>query len=316
MAARVFFSYCHADEALRDQIEKQLSVLKRQGVVETWHDRRIEAGQEIDAAITEHLELDDIILLLVSPDFLNSDYCYDKEMIRAIERHDQGEAVVIPIILRPCDWHSAPFGKLNAVPADGHAITRLPDRDEAMLQVAKAVRKAAERVGASAPTKIVPRPVPLPSHDQPASTGPRSSNLRLAKQFTQRERDHFLTESFEFIARFFENSLQELARRNAGCEGAFRQINANKFFATIYLNGKDVARCTISIGTSWGAGITYAAGEIHNDGQMNEHLRVDADDQSLYLVPFGLGRNGGSHEKLSMEGGAEYLWQELISRLQ
>jgi hypothetical protein len=71
--AKVFFSYCHADEALRDQIEKQLSLLKRQGVVETWHDRRIEAGQDFAAEIDLHIETDDIILLLVSSDFLASD---------------------------------------------------------------------------------------------------------------------------------------------------------------------------------------------------------------------------------------------------
>jgi hypothetical protein len=64
--AKVFFSYCHADEALRDQIEKQLSLLKRQGVVETWHDRRIEAGQDFAAEIDRHIETDDIILLLVN----------------------------------------------------------------------------------------------------------------------------------------------------------------------------------------------------------------------------------------------------------
>ena len=84
----VFFSYCHADEALRDQLEKQLSMLKRQRVIETWHDRRIGAGQEIDAAIDDHINSDEIILLLVSPDFIASDYCYNIEMARAMERHE------------------------------------------------------------------------------------------------------------------------------------------------------------------------------------------------------------------------------------
>ena len=96
--ATVFFSYSHADEALRDQLEKQLSMLKRQGVIETWHDRRIGAGEEFGSEIDSHVEEDDIILLLVSPDFLDSDYCYEREMLRAIERHDAGEAIVIPVI--------------------------------------------------------------------------------------------------------------------------------------------------------------------------------------------------------------------------
>ncbi len=141
----VFFSYSHADEALRDQLEKQLSMLKRQGVIDTWHDRRVGAGQEIVYEIDEHINRDDIILLLVSADFLTSDYCYDIEMKRAMERHEAGEAIVIPIILRACDWLHAPFGKLNAVPRDGKPITQWADIDEALLQVAKAVRKAAAR---------------------------------------------------------------------------------------------------------------------------------------------------------------------------
>jgi hypothetical protein len=143
--ASVFFSYSHVDEALRDQLEKQLSLLKRQGVIEVWHDRRIGPGQDFAAEIDRHVETDDIILLLVSADFLASDYCYEIEMKRAMERHAAGEAIVIPVILRACDWHGAPFGKLNATPPDGRPVTQYPDRDQGLLEVAKAVRAAANR---------------------------------------------------------------------------------------------------------------------------------------------------------------------------
>ena len=185
--ATVFFSYSHADEALRDQLEKQLSMLKRQGVIETWHDRRIGAGEEFGSEIDNHVEEDDIILLLVSPDFLDSDYCYEREMLRAIERHDAGEAIVIPVILRACDWHHAPFGKLLATLTDGKPITQWADRDQAMLEVARAVRAAAERMtpGQSAPQPTRPHEEP----SAPSTPVARSSNLRLAKQFTERDKD-------------------------------------------------------------------------------------------------------------------------------
>ncbi|WP_369405764.1 toll/interleukin-1 receptor domain-containing protein [Sphingomonas asaccharolytica] len=94
-----------------------------------------------------HMEQDDIILLLVSPDFLASDYCYEREMQRALARHETGTAVVIPVILRPCDWHHAPFGKLLATPTDGRPINQWADRDQAMLEVARAVRAAAAQLG-------------------------------------------------------------------------------------------------------------------------------------------------------------------------
>ena len=111
-----FFSYSHSDETLRNELEKHFSTLRRQGFIKTWHDRGIGAGKEFDQEISQHIEEADIILLLISPDFLASDYCYEKEMTRALERHKSGEARVIPVILRPCDWHDAPFGKLQAVP--------------------------------------------------------------------------------------------------------------------------------------------------------------------------------------------------------
>jgi len=112
-------------------------MLKRQRVIEAWHDRRIGAGEDFADAIDRHVESDDIILLLVSPDFLASDYCYDREMTRAMERQGRGQAIVIPVILRACDWQGAPFGKLNATPPDGKPITQYADRDQAMLEVAR-----------------------------------------------------------------------------------------------------------------------------------------------------------------------------------
>lgn len=99
----VFFAYSHKDESLRDELETHLSILRRGGVISSWHDRRISAGREWVGEIDSHLNRADIILLLVSSDFIASDYCYKKEMARAIERHDRGEARVIPVILRECD---------------------------------------------------------------------------------------------------------------------------------------------------------------------------------------------------------------------
>lgn len=138
----VFFSYSHADEALRKQLETHLSLLQRQGVIRAWHDRGIAAGQEWKAEIDQHLEQARVILLLVSADFLASNYCYDVEMTRALERHEAREAVVIPIILRKCDWSTAPFARLPSLPEDAKAVTSWPDRDDAWTSVALGIRAA------------------------------------------------------------------------------------------------------------------------------------------------------------------------------
>src|SRR2546428_1755902 len=102
----VFISYAHDDEPLRQRLEAHLSLLRRQGLIADWHDRQIMPGANWAQEIDEHLEMAAIILLLVSSDFLASDYSYDIEMQRALQRHEQREARVIPIILRPCDWQS------------------------------------------------------------------------------------------------------------------------------------------------------------------------------------------------------------------
>jgi DNA-binding NarL/FixJ family response regulator len=142
----VFFSYAHKDEALRDKLVTHLSTLKRQGAITDWHDRLISPGAEWVGQIDNHLNAAGIILLLISPDFIASDYCYGVELVRAMERHQAGQARVIPIILRPVDWTGTPFSKLQALPKDGKPITIWANEDEAFLDVAKGLRRITEQV--------------------------------------------------------------------------------------------------------------------------------------------------------------------------
>ena len=145
-ALEVFFSYAHKDQRLRDQLETQLSLLKREGLISSWHDRKIGAGEEWAGKIDTHLNTAQIILLLVSADFIASDYCYDIEMKRALERHETGEARVIPVILRRADWKSAPFGKLQALPQNGKPVASWAKRDEAFFDVARGIREIVEKL--------------------------------------------------------------------------------------------------------------------------------------------------------------------------
>lgn len=316
----VFISYSHADEGLRDEIEKQLAMLKREGVIEIWHDRRIPAGEDIDSEIDARLQEADIVLLLVSPDFLNSRYCYDVELQVAMDRHHAKQCRVIPVILRPCDWQSpaVPFRGLLAVPTDGKPITRWSDRDEAMLNVVQQLR-------AAVPTGYKPnqdsRSGAVSGGESPA-TGvirhPRSSNLRVAKSFTQVDADRFLDDAFEFMARFFENSLEELGSRNPDIESRFRRIDANAFGCTIYRHGKAVGKCGIRRGSGFGNGITYSRDDSAPKNQMNEELSVESDDQAMWLRPMGMAHRSGRDRdsKFTPDGAAEYFWELLIDPLQ
>jgi tetratricopeptide (TPR) repeat protein len=142
----IFYSYAREDEALCQTLEKHLILLEREGLIEPWHDRDIQAGTEWKQEIDEHLNTADLILLLISPDFLASDYCYEYEMQRAIERHQRGQARVIPVILRPCSWRSAPFGALQALPRDGRAIIQWDNQDAAFLDVEQNLRAQIEQL--------------------------------------------------------------------------------------------------------------------------------------------------------------------------
>lgn len=145
MVFKVFFSYAHKDELHLDRLKEHLAPLKNQGLIDGgWHDREIDAGAEWEPEIIRHLETADIILLLVSAAFMNSDYCYGKELRRAIERHERKEARVIPIILSPVDWQIPPLDKLQALPTDAKPVTGpgWHSVDDALLNVVKGIRVA------------------------------------------------------------------------------------------------------------------------------------------------------------------------------
>src|SRR5215213_2393110 len=147
-AVKVFYSYSHKDERLRDALEEHLSLLKREGVISEWHDRRIGAGSEWGGEIDEHLKAADIILLLISASFIASDYCYDVEMKLAMERHEAGKARVVPVILRPCKWEKALFGKLNALPKNAKPVTKWGNRDDAFTDIANGIGLVTEELKA------------------------------------------------------------------------------------------------------------------------------------------------------------------------
>lgn len=140
MAKKAFFSYSQHDRAYLDAFLKHLSSLRRSGKIQAWDDNNLKGGEEWDAAIKQNLATADLILLLLSPDFLNTDYIWDVEIKTAMERHERGEAIVVPIVLRPCDWKDLVFGKLNALPSKGTPISSYTDQDTAWLEVVNRIK--------------------------------------------------------------------------------------------------------------------------------------------------------------------------------
>src|SRR6266567_4774145 len=142
----VFYSFADADEPLRNKLEEHLSLLHHEGFITIWHKHQISAGMDWTEATELHLNTASVILLLISPSFLASDYCYRIEMQRALQRHNNHEACIIPILLRPVDWQNTPLGKLKALPSNGKPITQWRNRDRALTNVAIGVRQAIENL--------------------------------------------------------------------------------------------------------------------------------------------------------------------------
>jgi TIR domain-containing protein len=141
---KVFLSYAHEDEEMKNQLDKFLVNLKRSGSIEVWQDRELLAGAEWDESIKNELAAADIILLLISVDFNASNYIWNKELAIAMQRHENGEARVIPIILRNCEWTDMPYAKLQALPANGKPVSEYTDKDKAYTEIAKEIRRVVE----------------------------------------------------------------------------------------------------------------------------------------------------------------------------
>jgi hypothetical protein len=320
--AKVFFSYSHDDEAYRDQLEKHLALLRHEGLIESWHDRRILAGADLNQVIDDQLNQADVILLLVSASFLSSRYCYSVEMARALERQSRGEAQVVPVIVRPCDWQQPPLNGLMAVPRDGKAITTWANHDEAYTDVARSIRSLVTQLGgrthvAGAPSRAQPLAAASALPSEQVSL-PRSSNLRLRKEFTERDQDAFQHAAFDYLARFFEGSLAELQARTPGVEGVFRRIDGNAFSGVVYKDGKKLSQCGIRLGGGGfrQGGITYSSDPSAPSGSYNEMVMVEKDDQAMYFKPLGMAMHRGRSDKLTQEGLAEFFWELLIKQLQ
>lgn len=146
---RVFISYARRDEVHRRELDNHLKHLEREGVIEAWSDGLIEPGQEWEASIRERLAAAQIVVLVVSAEFLGSEWCAH-EMAGALERHDAGEARVIPVLLGPCLWKRSPLAKLQMVPRNAVPALTFAHRDEAWSEAAEAIADAAEQIASGA----------------------------------------------------------------------------------------------------------------------------------------------------------------------
>ncbi len=141
---KIFISYAHKDEPFKEELELHLKTLQRRGIIETFSDREVRPGEVWEAEISAKLQEAEIVLFLISPDFVGSDYMWDGEVKKALHRYWKGELVIIPVLIRPADIKGLDIDRFQALPANGKAVSQWADRDEAWLSVTQGLQKTIE----------------------------------------------------------------------------------------------------------------------------------------------------------------------------
>ncbi len=200
--SKLFISYSHVDTHVLERLHTHMAILKEEGKVSTWFDREILAGGDLDSNIKEELTSADIFIAIVSPDYLNSKYCYQVEFKAALSRMEAGELVIVPVIAEPCDWHASPLGKMKAIPTDGKPISDWVNRNTAYLNIIQEIRRLLDVRPLINKASLFPQ-----SPDTLQST---RKAYKVKQDFTEVDIVDFRQRTFDFIKKYFEDSIEEI----------------------------------------------------------------------------------------------------------
>lgn len=308
MAARLFISYSHADDALLERLHKHLAQLQRDGSLSGWYDRDIQAGSRLDEEIEGELSKADIFLACVSPDYIASNYCYDRELQNALERESEGNLAVVPVIFEPCEWLETPLQKFKAVPRDGKAVSEHTNPNVALLDVATELRKLAVSLTGAVETKAIPAGYPL------ISAKDASSRYRIKREHDELHKRDFIEAAFNEIYKFFESSVSEISAV-PDIEARLTPVNGDRFSCTVINRGLRRGFETLHVrrGGSWGA-IDILYGEQYSTNTSNGGFSVDADEYQLHLRPsmFNLSQ---MDKRVTAREAAQMLWDDLLKKV-
>lgn len=319
-----FISYTRADSALKEQLVRHLAPLQREGLIDLWHDGMLRPGEHLDPAVQAALAASDVVILLVSADFIASQYCYEQEMLRAFARQRDRTSRVIPIILRPCQWKGVPIGngetlsEFVALPKDGKAVISWPDVDTALDNAVGAIREMLKARGSkSLPAIDVDDHVQTSKLEPVSSPAPSTNLLGIAAKPTDLDRDRFLRSGFTTTAALFEQKLAELSASDPRIESDFERIDSRSFAASVYFDGKRVGQVSIWHGSdTWRNALCLsydAATSARNS--MNDWLPVEDAPQGL---AFGAGNAMSQRPAdgpLDAEGAGSYFWENFLEQV-
>lgn len=308
---KVFVSYSHADERAVERLKTHTAMLEREGLLTSFVDRQILAGGHIDKEISRELETCDAFIAMVSPDFLASNYCYQKEMTRAIELHEEGRTRIIPVIVEECDWKTSPLAQFKALPKDAKPIATWENENAAYLSVVSALREIAAKSKSGAPAK------PVRTTDVASSVKSKPA-YRTKKTFDAIDRIQFREKAFRIIRDFFKSSTDEIGEVE-GVRSVFRDMNDYAFTCTVINQafGRGIAHITVRMGTGRSSmgDISWMYEENAEANSANGWWSVGHTEYDQHLEGGDFSFMSSAREKrFSPKMAAEKMWEAFIEK--
>lgn len=280
MTLHVFISYSHADEKHLERLHKHLAMLKREDLIEDWSDHEIIPGDNIGQEIDRALAVSGLFIALVSPDYLASKYCYEKEFKQALAMAEAGRLRIVPVILDACDWKSSPFSQFLALPKDGKPVAEWTNANVAYLDVVLGLRRV---ISADAPNGD------LETKSSSPSKSAWHRRMKVKQEFDAIQRREFTDQAFGLIRDYFRNSCAEL-NSIEDLKARFEAMSDTAFTCTIVnrglMQGRGEAHITVRSdkGRHYLGDITYVYQAHAEAGTSNGSASVQADDYNLYLT--------------------------------
>ncbi|MCK7590604.1 toll/interleukin-1 receptor domain-containing protein [Subsaxibacter sp. CAU 1640] len=310
---KAFISYSHKDENYLERLHVHLAQLKREELIEAWTDEAIPAGGKLDNIISESLEKSDVFIALLSPDYINSNYCYDKEFKRALKMQEDNQLTIIPIILEPCDWTNTPFKQFKALPKDGKPISDWNNMNTAFLNIIQEVRLLLQ-LGTISET-LNPT-IPL----QNVKSNLR--NYKIKKDFDSIEKMEFVENGFDELKKNLKNYIDEVVNLD-NIKARVLKDNNISFECLIVNRNKVNTEATLELSKSDGKN-TYHFNYLNrsefalnfkinliNGNNTEGYFNLEHDEFNMYWTDNTFG-NYQQEKKLSIKEMADYIWKQWL----
>ncbi|HXI01438.1 MAG TPA: toll/interleukin-1 receptor domain-containing protein [Sphingobacteriaceae bacterium] len=307
---KAFISYSHADKAMLDKLEIHLTNLKREKLLSSWTDQELVAGTSLDKEILDNLTSSDLFVAMLSPEYIASYYCYEKEFNHAFRMFKDGEITIVPIIVEPCEWLATPFKEFKALPTDGKPVADWQNINTAFLNITQEFRKLLSRNLVRLDEKSV-----YSTH--PVAFG---RNYKAEKIFTEVDILDFKEESFESIKNYFKAAIAEF-NGIENLQGRFLEEEKKVFSCLISNKGnlKDAYITVYCLGREnfgFGGDLSYSFTQQlpQNTISLDKTFSIQQDDYSLYWEHRNVMHSRGE-EPLTDKQIAEKIWNEFIKQV-